>query len=428
MQGISLRALIRGSIVSVTAFAVLMFAVPLAVAVQRMNRTEAITELQRDAVVVAAAVPYAADRTGVELPSGLPDNRIIGIYSVTGELIRERGPSSSPLAAAAADGRTHAALEDTDLAVSAPVSSDRAVTATVRVAMPHSIVVARTSRAWMTLALLSVSVIAVAALLAGYQGGRIARPLERLTASARALGGGDFGIHAGRSRIAEADTLGEALEATATRLGRVLERERAFSTQVSHQLRTPLTALLLGLESALSRPDADLRAAASTALRRGQHLGATIEDLLRLARDTDDADGPPLAVCELLDSVAEHWRGAFTDRGRTFEIRCGTELPRVRASATAIRHVVEILVDNALVHGAGPTLVAAYAVGEDLFVEVSDRGPGLPDPDLVFTPRSADDTHGLGLVLARSLAESQGGLLALRQPAPPTFCLMLPGG
>ncbi len=64
MQGISLRALIRGSIVSVTAFAVLMFAVPLAVAVQRMNHTEAITELQRDAVVVAAAVPYAADRAG----------------------------------------------------------------------------------------------------------------------------------------------------------------------------------------------------------------------------------------------------------------------------------------------------------------------------------------------------------------------------
>ncbi|HEX3648055.1 MAG TPA: HAMP domain-containing sensor histidine kinase, partial [Pseudonocardiaceae bacterium] len=377
-----------------------------------------------------------SDPGAVRLPPGLPADLTVGIYTTTGRLIEYHGPTSSALAAAAADGQVHTGIEGADLAVSAPVPSDQAVAATVRVSIADDQVTDDTLGTWAIMALLGLGVIGIAWLLARRQGRRIATPLERLTISARALGDGDFTIRPGRSQITEADALAEAIEATAGRLGRTLRRERAFSTQVSHQLRTPLTALLLGLESALSRPDADLRQAMATALRRGEQLHVTIEELLQLARENPAGNTAPLAVGDLLDAVHEHWQPAFADAGRTLRVTYPPDLPMAYGSTTAIRHVVEVLVDNALVHGAGAATVSAEAVADGLVIEVSDEGPGLADPDLAFAPRSADpdlradargNTHGIGLALARSLAEAEGGRLVLRHAIPhPVFDLLLP--
>ncbi|HEY4458177.1 MAG TPA: HAMP domain-containing sensor histidine kinase [Pseudonocardiaceae bacterium] len=424
------------SIVAVAALAVLGFAIPLAVAVRNMDYSQAVTALQRDATRITAVVPDSiTPKAGaVPLPRGLPADLTVGIYTTSGRLIDYHGPTSSALAAAAADGQVHTGIEGTELAVSAPVPSDQTVAATVRVSIADDQVTDGTLGTWAIMALLGLGVIGIAWLLARRQGRRIAAPLEQLTISARALGDGDFTIRPGRSQITEADALAEAIEATAGRLGWILRRERAFSTQVSHQLRTPLTALLLGLESALSRPDADLRQAMATALRRGEQLHVTIEELLQLARENPARDTAPLVVGDLLDAVREHWQTAFADAGRTLRVSYPPDLPMAHGSVTAIRHVVEVLVDNALVHGAGVATVRAQAVAEGLVVEVSDEGLGLADPELAFAPRSAEpdpgargNTHGIGLALARSLAEAEGGRLVLRHASPhPVFVLLLP--
>lgn len=423
---------------AVAALTVLAFAIPLAVAVRSMDYSQAVTALQRDATRITAVVPdtVTSDPGSVRLPPGLPADLTVGIYTTAGRLIEYHGPISSALAAAAADGQVHTGIEGADLAVSAPVPSDQAVAATVRVSIADDQVTDDTLGTWAIMALLGLAVIGIAWLLARRQGRRIAAPLERLTISARALGDGDFTIRPGRSQITEADALAEAIEATAGRLGRTLRRERAFSTQVSHQLRTPLTALLLGLESALSRPGADLRQAMATALRRGEQLHVTIEELLQLARENPAGNTAPLAVGDLLDAVHEHWQPAFAEAGRTLRVTYPQDLPMAHGSKTAIRHVVEVLVDNALVHGAGAATVRAETVADGLAIEVSDEGPGLADPDLAFAPRSADpdpradargNTHGIGLALARSLAEAEGGRLVLRHSIPhPVFDLLLP--
>ncbi|HEX5118499.1 MAG TPA: HAMP domain-containing sensor histidine kinase [Pseudonocardiaceae bacterium] len=419
---------------AVAALAVLLFAVPLAVAVHSIDYGQAVTALQRDATRVTAVLPdgVATNATLARLPAGLPAGLTVGIYTTSGHLISHRGPARSALAAAAADGLVHTGLEGSDLAVSAPVPSDETVTATVRVSIRYDRVTDDTLRTWAIMALLATGAVGLAALLAHYQGRRVAAPLERLTESARALGDGDFTIRPARSHITEADHLAEAIEATAGRLGRLLERERAFTTQVSHQLRTPLTALLLGLESASSRPGADLRQAVATALRRGEQLHTTIEDLLQLAREKPDSGATPLAVGDLLDAVRDRWHAVFAERGRTLRVTCPADPPDVRGSTTAVRHVVEVLVDNALVHGAGLTTVSAQAVADGLLIEVSDQGPGLADPDLAFAPRTPDadgrtGRHGIGLALARSLAQAEGGRLLVRHAAPhPVFDLLLP--
>jgi signal transduction histidine kinase len=133
------------------------------------------------------------------------------------------------------------------------------------------------------MALLGAAIVGVAVQLARRQARKVSRPLEQLTTAARSLGDGDFTVRTARSGIEEADTLGEVLAATARRLGDLLQRERTFSADAARQLRTPLTALLLGLESALARPDADLRQALGGAVRRAEQLRQTVDDLLVLA-------------------------------------------------------------------------------------------------------------------------------------------------
>src|SRR6266702_5237262 len=203
----SLRARVRASIVGVTALAVVLFAVPLAIAMRSMYDSAEVTSLQRDATQVAAMVPetIATEGGNVRLPWDLPVGLTVGVYTAAGMLIREHGPGRSALAAQAHDGRGHVAVEGADLAVSAPVPADRGVTATVRVAIPHTVVLDHTLGAWVVMAVLGACVVGIAALMARRHAGRIALPLERLTDSARALGAGDFAVSTERSRIVEAD-------------------------------------------------------------------------------------------------------------------------------------------------------------------------------------------------------------------------------
>jgi signal transduction histidine kinase len=275
--------------------------------------------------------------------------------------------------------------------------------------------------------LLALTVIAVAALLARRQARRIALPLERLTVAARALGDGNFAINPERSGIAEADAAGAALGETAARLGNLLERERAFSADASHQLRTPLTGLLLGLESAMERPDADLRLAIADALDRGRRLQGTVDDLLTLRRDAPTAIGSIDLGAEL-SKVERQWRPVLAAQGRRLTVT--TRAPAAATgSPAAVRQILDVLIDNALKHGAGEVTITTGELGDALAVEVTDEGRGLQgDPEEAFVRRfQGDGGHGIGLALARSLAEADGGRLVVRHVAPrPVFALLLP--
>ncbi len=231
-----------------------------------------------------------------------------------------------------------------------------------------------------------------------------------------------------RSEIREADAAGAALQDTAARLGHLLERERAFSADASHQLRTPLTGLLLGVESALERPGADLRAALNDALTRGRLLQGTVDDLLSLGRDTASSPGS-LDVAVEVQAAGRQWEPAFRAAGRTLAVSTPASLPTAAASAPAVRQILGVLLANALHHGAGTVGLTAGDLGDAVAVEVTDDGEGLTgDPEAAFTRRSpgAGD-HGIGLALARSLAEADGGRLVVFRANPrPRFALLLP--
>lgn len=427
--GRPLRRRIRTGILGVTVVAVLLFALPLGLAVNRLYRGEEFSRLQRDATRVVALVPdNAVTTTGrVQLPDSAAEDPRVGIYTPNGARVAGHGPSGSRLAGAGRDGRVHQGTEHGQLVVTVPVTSDAAVVAVVRAGVPAAAVADRTRRSWAAMALLGLVVLGVAAVLARREGRRIAAPLERLTGAARALGDGDFAIPVERSGIREADAASEALRDTAAHIGGLLERERAFSADTSHQLRTPLTGLLLGLEAALDRPGADLRAALQTAITRGRHLQTTIDDLLALRRD--GGRGGALDVEVEVRAAANRWRQPLAANGRRLAIDVRPGLSPVAVSGPALRQILDVLIGNALEHGGGTVTVGAHEVGDGAAVEVRDEGPGIPGkPEDAFVRRSAGASgHGLGLALARSLAEAEGGRLLLQHAGPgPVFSLLLP--
>lgn len=424
-----LRRRVLVAIVGIAAPAVALFAVPLALSVERLYHDETAAALGRDAAWIAAAIPDEVVRSGtasVSLPKGLPTGLRVGVYTTDGALLFGDGPRRSDLALHSQDGHVHEAVENGFMAVSAPIPSDEVRKGVVRVATPYDEVSDRVHETWLLMAGLAVIVISLAVVFALRASRRLAAPLEHLTRAAQALGAGDFSIRAPRSDVREADVAGLALESTAQRLGEVLERERAFSADVSHQLRTRLTGMLLGLESALARPEAQREDAIRTALARGEQLRTVVEDLVRLTRENGGQDRC-LDVRALLEEVRETWYGGLAAQGRYLGLNLPDELPTVAASPAALRQILQVLLDNAVAHGKGEITVDVADLGDGVAIEVADQGAGIPEGADVFARRSGkQEGHGIGLALARSLAEAEGGRLVLRRPSPPVFSLLLP--
>jgi signal transduction histidine kinase len=134
-----------------------------------------------------------------------------------------------------------------------------------------------------------------------------------------------------------------------------------------------------------------------------------------------------LCVGELVAELTEEWRPVIDGRGRVLQVTVEDGLPTGRAAPAAVRQVIGVLLDNAVTHGQGQVTLAARDAGGAVAIEVADEGAGPAEPDLMFR-RRADGArgHGIGLSLARSLAEADGGRLLLSRNRPPVFTLLLP--
>jgi signal transduction histidine kinase len=266
---------------------------------------------------------------------------------------------------------------------------------------------------------------AAAAALAGWLlTRRLTRPLGALRASALALGDGDFTVDPPATGLAELDDVGAALRSSARRIGTLVERERAFSAQASHQLRTPVAGLRVALETEMAHPRPDREAILRESLVAAERLEATIDGLLRLARGQPD-DRHVLDVPAHLAQLELRWRPSLRAAGRRLVTGCTGPLPPVRASATAIDHVLDVLVDNALHHGAGTITVQAGGTGAGVVITVTDEGEGVAEPAEVFQRRARPGGRGIGLALGRTLAAAEGAELRMRSARPAVFELTL---
>ncbi|MFD2082104.1 Signal transduction histidine kinase [Actinopolymorpha cephalotaxi] len=268
-----------------------------------------------------------------------------------------------------------------------------------------------------------------------WQARGISRSLEELAAAAERLGSGDPRPHRHRYGLPELDRVAGALEKSAIRITDLLAAERQLSQDASHQLRSPLTALSMRLEEILATKDPEVvREEAGIALGQVERLSHVVDRLLSQSRDTHVAQRTLVDVDHVVRQQVAEWRPAFDRVGRRIDV---TGVPGLTVNATpgTLGHVLATLLENALHHGGGTVVVRRRTTGPppsgSVVVEVSDAGPGVPAQlgQRVFERAvSGRSGTGLGLALARDLAEAGGGRLEMISRSPAVFAVFLPRG
>ncbi|MCB9543582.1 MAG: HAMP domain-containing histidine kinase [Myxococcales bacterium] len=271
----------------------------------------------------------------------------------------------------------------------------------------------------------------------------VVRPLERLTATARALGAGDLAARSGLDRRDEIGELARALDEMAARLQALLARERELLANVSHELRTPLARIRVALELAADegeRPPSLVGVEDDLAELEG--LVADVLTSARLAASEGGAAGfsldlGPLDAAAVVAAAAA--RLGERHPGRAVAVAVGAGLPAVRADGALVRRVLDNLLENAARYGEGPIEVAVAGEGGGVRFSVSDRGPGIDAVDLphLFEPFFRGERSrsrrgggvGLGLTLCRRIVEAHGGRIeaATRPEGGARFSFVLPG-
>jgi signal transduction histidine kinase len=227
--------------------------------------------------------------------------------------------------------------------------------------------------------------------------------------------------------LQEVDVTIKSLYLAATDAQRRLDAERTLAADVSHQLRSPLTALSLRLEQiSQDTKDSNVQADSIAALGQVDRLVKLVEGLLTTWRSTTDRDLSEINIATLLTNVAERWRPRVQAVGRKIVIECQDDLLALGTQEVQ-ELVLSVLVENSLQHGSGTILISARDFQSWTLIEVKDEGEGISQ-DLegaLMTKGVTTSGTGLGLAWARNQVASDGGRLELRSLKPAVFGVFL---
>ncbi|MFF8611735.1 ATP-binding protein [Streptomyces sp. NPDC015350] len=298
----------------------------------------------------------------------------------------------------------------------------------VTVEESSSAVTREVGRTLMIIGAVALLAIISAVLLAVRQANKLTLPLTDLAETAERLGSGDPRPRHKRYGVPELDRVADVLDASAERIARMLTAERRLAADASHQLRTPLTALSMRIEEISVTDDPDtVKEEANIALTQVERLTDVVERLLTNARDPRTGSAVVFDLDEVVKQQIEEWRPAYRSAGRAI-VCSGKQGLRAVGTPGAVAQVLAALIENSLMHGGGTVALRTRVTGNQAVIEVTDEGPGVPaglGARIFERTISGRNSTGIGLAVARDLAEADGGRLELLQQQPPVFALFL---
>ncbi|MBZ0106868.1 MAG: HAMP domain-containing protein, partial [Sulfuricella denitrificans] len=261
--------------------------------------------------------------------------------------------------------------------------------------------------------------LAFAALLAWY----FSKPIRSLRSAFEDMVGGNLGVRLGPAmgkRRDELADLGHNFDLMASHLNAMIEGQRRLLHDVSHELRSPLARLQAAIGLARQEPE-KLASSLERIERESMRMDSLVGELLTLSRLEAGVMGTmdeEIDLGEIVASVVADARFEAEVNGRTLAFSgCGEVL--LKGDAELLHRALENVVRNALRHApeGGQVVLEIHPGANEVRLAILDRGPGVPENDLngIFQPfyrgdgSQNTDGHGLGLAIARRVAESFGG-------------------
>jgi signal transduction histidine kinase len=432
----SLRARLLAAFAYTLLVVIVALEVPLSANVSdRVNAEVEANSAAQAQVVAASAVDQLGDKKSLETLTRSASTSLNGlvfvidgqgrqIASSDGGITNPPQPTTDPIAVQAlgggiAHGRHHEG-EDV-LSTAVPIVRNGRTVGALEVEQSLDAVSHQIRQD--VLALIGVGVLAlllglgVAWILAG----SIARPLRSLGEAARRRASGDTGARAPERGSREQVQVAREFNEMADRLEAVLESQRAFVADASHQLRTPLTGLRLRLEAAgVKTSDPAVAKELEAAEHETERLNQLVEDLLELASSEQPAEDDRTDLAGAARAAAERWRGPASESRHEIALEADGSLV-VWAGSRELAAILDNLVENAIKYsprGSSVTIECGSENGSASVGVISDSGPLDPEVaqhafERFYRGRGSNPGTGLGLPIVEALAKRRGGQASL---------------
>lgn len=395
-----------------TVLIVVSFLAPLGLLVRRQAEDRALSRAESDARSVATAIAVAASFAADPMDSAaitavlgafgspegiavfLPDGTVTGV-----------GDPDDPDVAVAKQGSAFTARTATGAAVLVPVLTGDEVLV-VRADVPRSRLRQGVAEAWTFLGLLGALLILVAIAAADRLGRSIVAPVSSLRRATADLASGDLTARVTPGGPREIAQVGRAFNDLAERLRGLLQEERETAADISHSLRTPVTALRLQVEGLSDRATRD------ALLDDVSALEVAIGDVIREARHRGEDRPDACDLAAVVRDRAAFWEVLAREQGRPFTVAVPATTP-AKVSARDVATVIDTLLENVFAHTAPPAGIR-ITVTANRVLSVEDGGAGFP-ASAIDRGTSGGRSTGLGLDIVRRIAERSGGSLAVER-------------
>ncbi|MET7599109.1 HAMP domain-containing sensor histidine kinase [Streptomyces sp. NPDC004082] len=407
---------------AVTSMIALSFLIPLAMLVQSEARSRAATAAEQraaalapvltlttspDQVAQAAASVDGSDRLSVHLPGGA----LVGTARVSPKVWRQ----------AAAGHRAFTTDTDAGPVYLQAVVLPEGRTAVIESFIPRAERDRGVTASWTVLGALAVALVAGSLLVADRLGTRVVAASRELSRAALTLGEGRLEVRVRPAGPPELAEVGTAFNAMADQMTGLIAMERELIADLSHRLRTPLTALHLvsdrltathgeqlatGLDAAITSLEAELDAII-TAARTPLALSAI---------GPAAADVPACEAAQVIAARAEFWSVLASNQERPCGLSITSEATPVALPAEELAAVADALIGNVFRHtpGGTPFEIGVHRTAHTVVFLIDDGGPGISDPEDALTRgQSAEGSTGLGLDIARRAASVCSGSMSI---------------
>lgn len=447
-----MRRLLLLSFVGIALLALAVSTVPLALFIQSVERDRLLTTLERDAFVIAGkaeealeSLTYAdllpvreltqeyrdaggarvviVNSEGTAVVTNDPEENRVGISYLSraefGEALEGRVSTGE---------RFSETLGITLVYVAVPVYSGAETVGAVRLTFDKAVIDEEVNEQLAGIAVVALSTLAISALLAIILSLTLSRGVRNLDRAAAALSAGNLNERAREDEgPPELRALARSFNLMSERLGVLMDQQKRFASDASHQLRTPLTALRLRIEG--------LREALNPKGKNSERFDAIEAEISRLTRLIDGLlalgrAGSVSATVETIDASAvvrervEGWQLLADEASRSlvWDISPGIT---VEALPTALEQIVDVYLDNALslTPERGTIRVSLSTEQGHVTLAVEDEGPGISEEDArrafdrFWRGQSSYEGTGLGLAIVQQLADASGATVSLRPRA-----------